>query len=93
MPCGGNRSANENPKRIRPDMPFAFFTRLFTDPLKRALQNGALIIDVRTPREYDGGHIPEALNIPLERIVSGSDGLQQARRPLILCCSTGQRSR
>ncbi|MFM2139061.1 MAG: hypothetical protein RJA57_1368, partial [Bacteroidota bacterium] len=54
---------------------------------------GALIIDVRTPREFDGGHIPEALNIPLDRIGAGSDGLQRVDRPLILCCSTGQRSK
>lgn len=28
---------------------------------------GAQLIDVRTPGEYAGGHIPDAVNVPLSR--------------------------
>ena len=27
---------------------------------------GAVLLDVRTPREYQEGHIPESKNIPLQ---------------------------
>ena len=36
------------------------------------LRNGALVIDVRTPAEFSAGHLPNAMNIPLQQIESGS---------------------
>lgn len=46
------------------------------------------IIDVRTPREFEQGHIPGAVNIPLfnneERAIVGTLYKQQGRQPAIL---------
>ena len=33
-----------------------------------ALANDAIIVDVRTPDRFREGHIPMAVNLPLERI-------------------------
>ncbi|HEX7413037.1 MAG TPA: tRNA 2-selenouridine(34) synthase MnmH, partial [Bacteroidia bacterium] len=46
------------------------------------------IIDVRTPKEFEQGHIPGAINLPLfsneERVVVGTTYKQQGRQPAIL---------
>lgn len=46
------------------------------------------IIDVRTPKEFEQGHIPGAINIPLfsneERVIVGTLYKQQGKQPAIL---------
>lgn len=61
--------------------------------LKNALHKGAIIIDVRSGTEYDRGHVPDAFNIPVDRIKASADRLKETKRPVILCCNTGERSR
>ena len=34
------------------------------EQLKNMVSKGAILIDVRSPQEYNEGHLPEALNIP-----------------------------
>jgi len=49
---------------------FSFFKKLFgpgTD-YKLLVQNGAVIIDVRSPQEFDNGHIKGSKNIPVNII-------------------------
>lgn len=60
--------------------------------LKEALRKGAIIIDVRTAAEYDRGHIPDAFNIPVDRINLSIQRLKDAKMPLIVCCNSGARS-
>ena len=36
--------------------------------VKEAIKKGAVIIDVRTPHEYDNGKVPGSINIPVDRI-------------------------
>jgi SulP family sulfate permease len=50
-----------------------------------------LVIDVREPREYRNGHIPEAQLIPLPRLLSNSDELPPDK-PIVLVCQSGRRS-
>lgn len=52
------------------------------------------IVDVRTPGEYASGHLPGALNIPLDRIPHSLPELRQAAegRGLLLVCASGARS-
>lgn len=59
--------------------------------LKTLVQNGAQIIDVRTPGEFKSGHINGAVNIPLQTL---SDHLSKIRKdkPVITCCASGMRS-
>ncbi len=60
--------------------------------IKEALKNGAVIIDVRTPREFDEGHIPRSQNIPVDRINSNAQRIKDMNKPVIFCCASGARS-
>jgi phage shock protein E len=55
------------------------------------MQQGAQIIDVRSPGEFAGGHIPGSVNIPLDTL---SRQLTKIRKdkPVITCCASGMRS-
>jgi len=53
--------------------------------------NGAKIIDVRTPAEFKGGHITGSVNIPLQSI-NGKIKKLDKNKTYILCCASGARS-
>lgn len=57
--------------------------------IREALQDGAVVIDLRTAYEFDQGHIPHSLNIPADRIKSNIDRIRDLQRPVILCCGPG----
>ena len=67
-----------------------FRNRASTD-YKRLLDEGARIVDVRTPTEYSGGHIPESINIPLS-LLSRKIRRIGKNEQIILCCASGMRS-
>lgn len=58
---------------------------------KQMVQDGALIVDVRTKGEFDTGHIKGALNIPVQELGRHISKLQK-QRPVITCCASGMRS-
>ena len=49
----------------------------------------AVLLDVRTPEEYRSGHIPKAVNLPLDRL---STGKLPAKKPVFVYCLSGGRS-
>jgi len=52
-----------------------------------------LLVDVREPDEFRGGHIPNALNLPLSGLAGSLKQVEKHKaRPLIICCRTSQRS-
>jgi phage shock protein E len=61
--------------------------------IKQVLREGAVIVDLRTAYEYDQGHIPHSLNIPVDRIHAGIGRIRDLDRPVVLCCSTGAHCR
>lgn len=53
-----------------------------------------IILDVRTPEEYEKGHIPHAINIPNETIHAEDISKLSDKNQLILVyCRSGNRSR
>jgi phage shock protein E len=60
--------------------------------IKAALRKGAIIVDVRTAAEFDRGHIPDAFNIPADRINVSIQRIKAAKKPVILCCNSGAKS-
>nr|WP_321408320.1 FAD-dependent oxidoreductase [uncultured Carboxylicivirga sp.] len=52
-----------------------------------------LVVDVRTPGEFRSGAFPEAVNIPLDDIMSGKGDLgDNTDREIIVYCASGARS-
>lgn len=49
------------------------------------------ILDVRTQAEWDAGHIPDAIHVPLPTLLRRSSRLPQ-NRPLAVICGSGYRS-
>lgn len=57
------------------------------------LRNGALVIDVRTPGEFSSGHLPDAINLPVDGIEFSLPGrVKDKNRVLLLHCQSGMRS-
>ncbi|MEV7579332.1 rhodanese-like domain-containing protein [Streptomyces erythrochromogenes] len=52
------------------------------------------VVDVRTPGEFASGHLPDALNVPLDRLLRSLPELRSAagRGPLLIVCASGARS-
>lgn len=60
--------------------------------VKLALEAGAVIIDVRTPHEFDQGKIPQSINIPLDRLSGQIDRIKKMQKPVVICCASGMRA-
>ncbi|HEY6727444.1 MAG TPA: rhodanese-like domain-containing protein [Polyangiaceae bacterium] len=59
----------------------------------RALVNdGARLVDVRTPEEFSRGHIEGAVNIPVSDIEARIGELGDKQRAIVLYCRSGARS-
>lgn len=56
------------------------------------LDNGATILDVRTLREWNNGHIEHAVHIPLKDLKNRIDEVKLLNRPIVVCCESGVRS-
>jgi rhodanese-related sulfurtransferase len=58
----------------------------------RLVESGARLVDVRTPGEFAGGHLPGALNIPLSDLEARAGELKKDPKPVVLYCASGVRS-
>ena len=63
--------------------------------------DGAVVVDVREPAEYESGHVPGAVNVPrgtlewrIENVPALKDLAPDARReqPILLYCRSGARA-
>ena len=61
------------------------------DGLRQALEEGAQLVDVRTPQEYASGALPGAINLPVQYVAGAHEHLD-AERPVIVYCRSGSRS-
>ena len=60
---------------------------------RQHLAQGALVIDVRSPEEFRGGHLPNAVNIPLADLREVlARRVKDKRQVLLLHCLSGGRS-
>ena len=57
-------------------------------------QEGYVILDTRTQEEYDEGHIPGAILIPYDEILTKAESVLKDKNQLILVyCRSGRRSK
>ncbi|MDD2932047.1 MAG: rhodanese-like domain-containing protein [Fermentimonas sp.] len=70
-------------------------SRLFGLPdkgdLRDKINNGALLLDVRTKEEYVAGHVEGAVNIPVSDL-EGEIVMISKDSPVIVVCESGVRS-
>lgn len=59
----------------------------------RLLNQGALMLDVRSKAEFDSGHVIDARHVPQEELASSAETLKKYReKVVIVCCESGMRS-
>ncbi len=56
------------------------------------LENDALILDVRSQREWDAGHIENSKHIPLDELHERVEEVKGFDKGIIVCCASGARS-
>ena len=52
----------------------------------------ASIVDVRTPSEFEEGHYPGAVNIPLNELPQRVGEFREMKKPIVAYCRSGSRS-
>jgi len=55
-------------------------------------QRGVTVLDVRTAMEFEGGHVPGAVNIPYDQVGARTAELGPKGKPVLLYCRSGRRS-
>lgn len=55
-------------------------------------EKNAVVIDVRTPGEFAGGHVKGSKNYPLQSLSGKVNEIKKMNRPVIFCCASGMRS-
>ncbi len=71
------------------------FKQLFGGSSKSLMEiwdQGAVVLDVRTKEEFQAGHAPGAINIPLNSVDQSLDEISGWEKPIIACCASGRRS-
>ena len=63
-----------------------------SESIQEFVEKGAVIIDVRSPGEFTGGHIKGSKNIPLNEIGAKINEIKKINKPIIACCASGMRS-
>jgi len=69
----------------------ALFGKTVNKELREAIQNGAFLVDVRTPAEFSEGSVKGAVNIPLDKISSQLTKFKN-KINIVVFCRSGSRS-
>lgn len=56
------------------------------------VKQGAIILDVRSKGEYNGGHIKGSINIPVDQLSKNLGKFKDKNKTIITCCASGMRS-
>jgi len=74
---------------------FGLFKKLFgqggDDNLAELIENGAFLVDVRSPQEFGEGSVKGAVNIPLDKVQSQLAKFNN-KEQIIVFCRSGNRS-
>ena len=58
--------------------------------LTTLVENGSLVVDVREPDEYESGHIPGAILVPLSTVLSNTSEFESDETVYVVCRSGGR---
>jgi phage shock protein E len=59
---------------------------------RRAVASGAVLLDVRTRAEFHEGHLPHAVNVPLQELDERMHEVRRRARAVVVYCRSGNRS-
>jgi rhodanese-related sulfurtransferase len=59
---------------------------------RKLVAAGARLVDVRSPQEYAGGHLPGAVNVPMQELERRLAEVGPVDHELIVYCRSGHRS-
>ena len=62
------------------------------DKCWQLIEQGALVIDVRSPQEFASGHLPQAINIPLDTLTTWLAQVSDPQQVFLLYCGAGIRA-
>lgn len=62
-----------------------------SEELKNVINNGAYLVDVRSPAEFSGGSAKGAVNIPLDQVSQKIDKFK-GKDQIVVFCRSGARS-
>ncbi len=65
-------------------------SEISVNELTTLVENGSLVIDVREPDEYESGHIPGAILVPLSTVPNNSSEFESEESVYIVCRSGGR---
>jgi len=60
--------------------------------LHQEVEEGALLLDVRSESEFNSGHLEGALNIPVGQLSDRLEELEDKKRSIVVYCESGGRS-
>lgn len=60
---------------------------------KMEMESDIIVLDVRTQKEYETGHIKNAVCLPNEEIISDPEMLPDKDRQILVYCRSGNRSK
>ncbi|MFK8054874.1 MAG: rhodanese-like domain-containing protein [Saprospiraceae bacterium] len=73
-----------------------FFASLFgggpNPEVQKMLAEGAIVLDVRTHAEFQGGHVAGSKNIPLQELGRHTKDIKAWKKPVVICCRSGARA-
>ena len=59
----------------------------------RLMNQGAVLVDVRSQAEFDSGHILDARHVPQDQVAQAAETLKRFKdKVVIMCCESGMRS-
>ena len=95
--CGKTGSEKQTMKMTKEvkEVKKAEYKKITSDEAKKMMESEkTIVVDVRTTEEYNEGHIPNAVSIPLETIENEAEEKLKNKDDLILVyCRSGRRSR
>jgi rhodanese-related sulfurtransferase len=59
----------------------------------RLINQGAILLDVRSQGEFDAGHIRDARHLPQDQVAGAAESLKKYKEKVVIaCCESGMRS-
>ena len=65
-------------------------TEISVNELTTLVENGSLVVDVREPDEYESGHIPGAILVPLSTVLTNKSEFESDETVYVVCRSGGR---